>query len=86
MALDEDKVEGCLARRVVVNVGVDELERVRIDLAVPGRWVLTGRGGGDVSALEAPGEDMLGGAMTASVESAAWRPHDTLQCCWRELR
>lgn len=47
MALDEE-VEDCLARRVVPRVGMDELERVRVDLAVPGRlvWFLSGTGGG----------------------------------------
>ena len=81
MAFEADEAEGCLARRAFAKVGMDELDRVRTDLAVPGRlvWGLTGRGGGDISSLEALLEGILDrGAMLASVERVAYRPDDPL--------
>ena len=73
-ALDEE-VDNCLWRRVVDSVGMEELDRVRVDTAVPGRLIcfFSGRGGGGVeSAAGATARRMLGGAILAEAGSTAW--------------
>lgn len=77
----EEEAEGCLARRVVESVGIDVLDKVRVDLAVPGR-VMVGfsgsGGGGDELRAVAAAEDILGGAMSARTKMWACESHDSL--------
>ena len=64
----DEEVEGCLARREEESVGMDELERVRVDLANAGRFCsrFSGSGGGgDEPAAVGTAGRIFGGDMSA---------------------